>query len=154
MPGKSRSTSWGTVSGSSTALAADNDTWRPIRPRKVFAVSRKRSHRMVGNHMSWQSEEELIGNVNCRLRGWMNYFSYGTLWKTYHRLERFVQQRIRGWLVHKHRVGSRGECRYPVDYIYGTLGLVYLRKRRPTSRKPEEKPDPRAGCGKSARPVR
>jgi len=92
--------------------------------------------RMVGNHMSWQSEEDLIGNVNCRLRGWMNYFSYGTLWKTYHRLERFVQQRIRGWLVHKHRVGSRGECRYPVDYIYGTLGLLYLTEELAHSRKP------------------
>jgi RNA-directed DNA polymerase len=92
--------------------------------------------RMVGNHMSWQSEESLIGDVNRRMRGWMNYFSYGTLWKTYHRLERFVQQRIRGWLVHKHRVGSRGECRYPVDYIYGPLGLVYLTECLGHSRKP------------------
>jgi len=74
--------------------------------------------------MSWQSEENLIGDVNRRVRGWMNYFSYGTLWKTYGRLERFVQQRVRGWLVHKHRVGSRGECRYPAHYIYETLGLV------------------------------
>lgn len=80
--------------------------------------------RMVGSHMSWQSEEELVGNVNRRLRGWMNYFQYGTLWKTYHHTERFLQQRVRGWLVHKHRVGSRGECRYPPDYIFGTLGLV------------------------------
>jgi hypothetical protein len=80
--------------------------------------------RMVGSHMSWQSEEELVTDVNRLLRGWMNYFSYGTLWKTYHHLEQFVQQRVRGWLVHKHRVGSRGECRYPADYIYGTLGLV------------------------------
>jgi RNA-directed DNA polymerase len=80
--------------------------------------------RMVGHHMPWQSEENLIGDLNRRLRGWMNYFSYGTLWKTYHRLERYLQQRVRGWLVHKHRVGSRGECRYPADYIYGTLGLV------------------------------
>ena len=110
--------------------------------------------RMVGNHMTWQSEEELIGNVNRRLRGWMNYFSYGTLWKTYHRLERFAQQRVRGWLVHKHRVGSRGECRYPVDYIYGTLGLVYLTESLATRACLKEKPDPRAGCGKSARPVR
>ena len=46
--------------------------------------------RMVGSHMSWQSEEDLAGNVNRRLHGWMNYFSYGTLWKTYHRLERFL----------------------------------------------------------------
>jgi RNA-directed DNA polymerase len=90
------------------------------------SVSRLKAtlRRMVGKHMSWQSAEALVGDVNRRLRGWMNYFSYGSLWKAYHRLERVVQQRVRGWLVHKHRVGTRGECRYPADYIYGTLGLV------------------------------
>jgi RNA-directed DNA polymerase len=80
--------------------------------------------RMIGTHMSWQSEGELVGNVNRVVRGWMNYFSYGTLWKTYTKLERFLQQRLRDWLVHKHRVGSRGECRYPAPYLYETLGLV------------------------------
>ena len=80
--------------------------------------------RMVGNHMSWISEEQLVGEVNRVLRGWTNYFSYGTLWKTYSRIEVFAQQRIRGWLVHKHRVETRGERRFPATYIYGTLGLM------------------------------
>ena len=92
--------------------------------------------RMVGSHMSWQSEEDLVGNVNRRLRGWMNYFSYGTLWKTYHRLERFLQQRARGWLVHKHRVDGRGECRYPASYIYDTMGLICPTHELGRSRKP------------------
>ena len=80
--------------------------------------------RMVGNHMSWISEEQLVGEVNRVLRGWTNYFSYGTLWKTYVKLERFTQRRIRGWLVHKYRVGNRGERRFPVSHIYETLGLI------------------------------
>jgi RNA-directed DNA polymerase len=92
--------------------------------------------RMVGNHMSWQGEEELVGDVNRRMRGWMNYFSYGTLWKTYHRLERFLKQRLRGWLVHKHRVDGRGERRYPASYIYDQMGLVYLPHALNHSRKP------------------
>jgi len=92
--------------------------------------------RMVGSHMSWQSADELVGDLNRRLRGWMNYFSYGTLSKTYHHMERFVQQRVRGWLVHKHRVGSRGECRYPAGYIYETLGLVKTNEVRAKLRKP------------------
>jgi RNA-directed DNA polymerase len=110
--------------------------------------------RMVGNHMSWQSEENLIGEVNRRLWGWMNYFSYGSLWKAYHRLERYVQQRVRGWLVHKHRVGSRGECRYPADFIYGPLGSYVPRMCCHARASLKEEPGPRAGCGKSARPVR
>jgi hypothetical protein len=35
--------------------------------------------RMIGNHMSWISEEEMVSQVNRVLRGWTNYFSYGTL---------------------------------------------------------------------------
>jgi RNA-directed DNA polymerase len=80
--------------------------------------------RMVGTHMSWQSAGELVGNVNRVVRGWINYFSYGSLWKTYTKLERFLQCRLRDWLVHKHRAGSRGECRYPAPHLYETLGLV------------------------------
>ncbi len=26
--------------------------------------------------------------------------------------------------VHKHRVGRRGECRYPATYIYDKLGII------------------------------
>jgi RNA-directed DNA polymerase len=92
--------------------------------------------RMIGTHMSWQSEGELVGNVNRVVRGWINYFSYGTLWQTYTKLERFLQRRLRDWLVHKHRVGSRGECRYPAPYLYETLGLVNPCTVLATMRKP------------------
>ena len=92
--------------------------------------------RMVGSQMSWQREEELIAQVNYRLRGWMNYFSYGTVWKSHRHLEQFLQQRVRGWLVHKHKVGSRGECRYPAHYLYGTLGLVSPTQTLAKLRKP------------------
>ena len=97
---------------------------------------RAKLRRMVGSHMSWISEDELVEQVNRVLRGWMNYFSYGTLWKTYSRLERFVQARIRGWLVHKHRWGNRGECRYPATYIYDTLGVISPARVLGTSCKP------------------
>ncbi len=110
--------------------------------------------RMIGNHMSWQSEVKLIGDVNRVVRGWLNYFSYGTLWKTYTQLERFLQGRIRGWLVHKHKVGSRGECRYPASYLYETLGLIYSPGVLLARASFRDEPGPRAGCGKSARPVR
>jgi len=100
--------------------------------------------RMVGTHMSWQSEENLARDVNRVIRGWMNYFSYGTLWKTYGRMERYIQGRIRGWLVHKHRMGSRGECRYPATYVYDTMGVINLTGVLTM----------RARLQKSARPVR
>jgi hypothetical protein len=92
--------------------------------------------RMIGSRMAWQSADNLVGDVNRVMRGWLKYFSYGTLWKTSTRLERFLQQRVRGWLVHKHKVGCRGECRYPPSYIYEPLGLVNPNRVLKNSRKP------------------
>ena len=80
--------------------------------------------RMTGSSMNWQHESETVAKVNRVMRGWMNYFSYGTLWKTYSKLEHFLLRRIRGHLVRKHKVESRGECRFPASYLYKTLGLV------------------------------
>jgi hypothetical protein len=85
---------------------------------------KEKLRRMVGQHMSWQTAGNLVRDVNRVVHGWLNYFSYGTLWKTYSLLERFLQRRIRGWLVHKHRVGSRGERRFPASHLYDTLGLA------------------------------
>ena len=47
-----------------------------------------------------------------------------------------MQQRIRGWLVHKHRAEGRGECRYPASYIYERMGLVCPTHELSRSRKP------------------
>ena len=91
--------------------------------RSVRRVKAK-LRRMIGSHMSWQSEENLVVDVNRVVRGWLNYFNYGTRWNAYKKLERFLQARIRGWLVHKHRVGGRGECRYPATYIYDRMGII------------------------------
>ncbi len=107
----------------------------------------------VGNHSTLLPEESLVTSVNRTVHGWLNYFSYGTLWKAYTKLERFLQRRVRGWLVHKHRVGSRGECQFPADYIYQRMGVINPSQVL-MSRKPQDEPGPRAGCGKSARPVR
>ena len=52
---------------------------------------RAKLRRMVGTHMSWQSEENLVRDVNRVVRGWLNYFSYGSLWKSYTKLEKFLQ---------------------------------------------------------------
>ncbi len=91
---------------------------------------------MIGTHMSWQSAEIMVRDVNRVLCGWTNYFSYGSLWKAYHSVERFVQQRMRDWLVHKHRVGTHGECRFPAAYLYETLGLINPTQRLAAARKP------------------
>jgi hypothetical protein len=91
---------------------------------------------MIGTHMSWQSVELMVRDINRVLCGWMNYFSHGSLWKAYTRVERFLQERVRDWLVHKHRVGTRGIRCYPATYLYGTLGLINPCQRLAAARQP------------------
>jgi RNA-directed DNA polymerase len=77
-------------------------------------------------HLTFWSEDEVVRTVNTRVRGWIAYFSYGSLWRPYVKLEHFLQARIRRWLVRKHKLGSRGECRYPAGYVYDRMGLIHL----------------------------
>ena len=71
-------------------------------------------------------EEEMVGRLNCKLRGWANYFQLGPVSKAYHAVDTYVAQRLRRWLCKKHKVPGGGTKRYPDDYLYDTLGLVRL----------------------------
>ena len=104
----------------------------PTSARRLKAKLR----RMVGNHMSWITEEELVEQVNRVLRGWVNYFGYGTVSKTYVKLEQFVQNRLRGWLAHKHRAQHRSVRRYSAKHIYGDLGVLNMAQVLGASRMP------------------
>jgi hypothetical protein len=92
--------------------------------------------RMTRNNTTLMDARDRVGGINRVARGWANYFGYGTLWKTYANLERFLQRRLRRWLVHKHKVETRGERRYPAPYIYGELGLFNFAKVLEPSRMP------------------
>jgi hypothetical protein len=74
--------------------------------------------------------EALVHQVNQRLRGWANYFSYGALSPAYRALQRHARHRVRQWLQRKFKVCGRGISRFPDEYLEGTLGLVNLTQLR------------------------
>ena len=97
----------------------------------------------------------MIQRVNRLLRGWANYFSYGTTSPAYRAVHEHVIHRVRLWLQRKFDVRGRGCGRFPDTYLEKTLGLENLMRRRSNfSWAKARTPDPRAGCGKPARPVR
>ena len=100
---------------------------RRIKDAIRFAVSRS---------MEWDDAAERIGVINHRLRGWCQYFNYGSLWKAYVELDKFVQERVRCWLARKHKLDTRGENRFPAPYIYSTLGLMNIPRVLAARRKP------------------
>ena len=98
-------------------------------------------------------EEALIYQMNNVLRGWANYFSYGTLSPAYRVVHRHAVHRVRQWLGRKFKIQGRGYYQFSDQHLtqMGLLNLTTLR-HHPRTRPPES--CPRAGCGKSARPVR
>jgi RNA-directed DNA polymerase len=73
---------------------------------------------------------EIVTPLNRKLRGWANYFSYGTTWQSYWAADWYVCDRVRGFLQRRHKVPTRGTRRFSDQYIYRRLGVLSLRTLR------------------------
>jgi RNA-directed DNA polymerase len=74
--------------------------------------------------------EVIVGRLNLMLRGWANYFSYGSVSRAYRTVDYHVRERLRQWLCRKHKVAGRGTARFPLQYGYQHLGLIELQGLR------------------------
>jgi RNA-directed DNA polymerase len=73
---------------------------------------------------------EIVTPLNRKLRGWANYFSYGTTWQSYWAADWYVCDRVRGFLQRRQKVPTRGTRRFSDQYIYSRLGVLSLRTLR------------------------
>jgi RNA-directed DNA polymerase len=78
------------------------------------------------NHAPWAEVREELNRV---VRGWANYFSYGTRAKAYRAVDRYVIERTRYFLGRRHQVLSRGTRRYSAEQVFGALGVWSLQRR-------------------------
>lgn len=77
-----------------------------------------------GNQGAWP---EIAAQLNRVLRGWANYFHYGTRLMAYRAIDNYVQERVRHFLARRHKVPTRGTRRYTADRIFGEMGIQRLR---------------------------
>jgi len=77
--------------------------------------------------------EQLVGKLNLLIGGWANYFCLGTVTKAYRRVTHYACDRLRQWLKRKFKVQGRGKSRFPDQYLHQRLGLLRLRRGRPSS---------------------
>jgi RNA-directed DNA polymerase len=70
--------------------------------------------------------EEVVERLNRTLRGWANYFRYGSVLRVRQKLDRFVCERIRYFLRRRTKSSTHGVRRYPWTHVFGELGVVSL----------------------------
>jgi len=78
-----------------------------------------------GNHDPWP---EVGDRLNRSLRGWFGYFSYGTYRRVHRGVDRYVYERVRDFLVRRHKVAGRGSRRFSIDFVYDELALLRLER--------------------------
>jgi len=93
-------------------------------PKSVARLKQKvHAHLKMSLCRSWP---EIRDGLNAILRGWDNYFCYGTREKAHRAVNRHVVQNVRGFLVRRHKMHSRGTVRFSYEAIFGELGIYRL----------------------------
>jgi len=72
--------------------------------------------------------EALVYQVNQVLRGWANYFCYGTYTPAFKIVHTHACRRVRRWLRRKFEGNGQGYSEYPESYLERELGLLNIRK--------------------------
>ena len=105
-----------------------------------------------GNKGPWA---EVRGGLNRLLRGWCGYFSPGTHYVTDRVVEAHLYDRVRNFLVRRHKMPSRSIGPFTMEAVFGDLGMPRLRhlRRKDAMSRVCHEASRKAGCGKSARPV-
>ena len=99
-----------------------------------------RGHLHRGNQAPWP---EVARALNRTVRGWANYFSYGTLQGLRKKLDWYVHERVQAFLGRRHKVPGRGTRRFGQAAVFGKLGVVSMLTL--PSRMPGGETCPRAG---------
>lgn len=94
--------------------------------RKSLARARQRLREMISQRWMWLPPDELIGRVNCYLRGWGQYYRHGYPACAFRAVNYFVQTRL---IMHLQRRSQR-PYRPPADQSWyahlQALGLQLL----------------------------
>lgn len=89
----------------------------------------KTIHALTAYSMSRQESTWMVETLNRKLRGWANYFSVGTVSRSYRARDTYTATRLRRRLRHKHKARRKRRGSYPLPYLYEHLELIQLTTR-------------------------
>ena len=96
-------------------------------PSKISIDRLKRKVRKQLRPQEKGTWPEVCKRLNALLKGWSAYFSYGTTQPAFRAVERNVYERVRVFLVQRHKVRSRGISRFPSEKVFGKMGVFLPR---------------------------
>src|SRR4051794_36432133 len=98
----------------------------PHPSRKAVRRLMQRIHEAPRSRWHSTSPAERVAVINRLLRGWTAYFNQGPVLRTYGLVRRYVERRVRRWLMRRSGRRGTGDRRYPDEHLYGVLGLFPL----------------------------
>ena len=80
---------------------------------------------MTRRELAWKPLEEVVGNVNKTLRGWVTYFHYQNCSKEMTKVKTHAEQRLRFHLRRRHKVMRMNTSygRFSDRSLYDRYGL-------------------------------
>src|SRR5262245_16012439 len=78
-----------------------------------------------GNTAPWQDVRDTL---NRSLRGWSSYFCYGTRRSAFRSVDHYVRERVRAFLVRRHKMAGRGNHRFSFAVLHGERGVLCLER--------------------------
>jgi RNA-directed DNA polymerase len=94
------------------------------RPSKKAIASMKeciRRRLRPGNHAPWA---DVARDLNRTVRGWSAYFGYGSVAKARHAVKLHEYHAVRRFLRRRHKVAGSGYRQFPIQAVFGTLGVL------------------------------
>jgi RNA-directed DNA polymerase len=96
--------------------------------------SRKAVQRLKGEVRSWMKGNprpwpEIVETLNRKLRGWAEYFRYGTRLMAYRAIDNYVYETVVRILSKRHKFPNRSWERIPPEMVFGRLGVQRLRSK-------------------------
>jgi RNA-directed DNA polymerase len=127
--------------------------------KKACQHIRDRVREVVRSFPSSATIGEVIRKLNPTLNGWCTYFRIGNSNRIFHQIDWAVQSELQLWLRRKHQRSWRSaRKRWNYQFLYKRCRLYRMVGRVShlpgLRRTPPEEDGRRAGCGKTARPVR
>jgi RNA-directed DNA polymerase len=80
-----------------------------------------------GNKGTWEEVRDALNRV---MRGWCGYFSPGSHYATDRAIEAYVYDRVRNFLVRRHKMPARSIGPFSMEAVFGELGVSRARHCR------------------------